>query len=357
MNTNQNINTETIEKLKRQLKNKIEQIDDATLLSRCLAVIDTAQVLSEESKEDDFDENESDELTADKIPFTQRHPKLLRRLAVCFVTLLLLGTGVYTLSDYFQKDTKKKHTIVTVAKKNETIEVNGYKFNMVQIEGGTFTMGATQEMVEYDYDNDETPTQQVTLSPYSIGETEVTQGLWYAVMGERPLNPDGDDHPMKEVSHDECLDFIAKLNKLTGRHFHLPTEAQWEFAARGGNQTHHYLFAGSNDIDEVAWYSANCWDMGKEDPNFGNHAVAMKKPNELGLYDMSGNVWEWCHGSYERFDKEPKTDPTLNEPSHGSFRCNRGGSWDYIATSARVSNRRNRTRDFRNFNLGLRLAE
>lgn len=355
MNNNPNINAETIEKLRRQLKNRIDQVDSAELLSRCMAVIDTAQVLSEEDQDDDF-EDESDELTKEKVPFRQRHPKLLRRLSATLLAILLLGACGYGLANLLRQE-EKEHTIVTVAKDYETIEVNGYKFNMVRIEGGTFWMGATKEMVEYDYDNDEAPAQQVTVSSYSIGETEVTQGLWFAVMGARPLSPDGDDHPMKEVSHDECLDFIAKLNRLTGRHFHLPTEAQWEFAARGGNYTHHYLFAGSNDIEEVAWYSGDCWDLGKEDPNFGNHAVAMKKPNELGLYDMSGNVWEWCHGSYERFDGKPKTDPTLNEPNHGSFRCNRGGSWDYIATSARVSNRRNRTRDFRNFNLGLRLAE
>jgi formylglycine-generating enzyme required for sulfatase activity len=226
---------------------------------------------------------------------------------------------------------------------------------MIKVEGGTFIMGASDDMD--DHDSDELPKQEVTLSSYSIGETEVTQGLWFAVMGERPASPDGDNHPMKGVSHDECMKFIAKLNQLTGRHFHLPTEAQWEFAARGGNQSHNYWFSGSNNIDEVAWYSVNSWDMGKGNPDFGNHPVGMKKPNELGIYDMSGNVWEWCLETFVRYDGKPKTDPGLNDSIQGSFRCNRGGSWDYIATSARVNNRRNRTRDFRNFNLGRRRAE
>lgn len=349
MNDKQNINAETLEKLRQQLVNRIESTDDPLLLSRCLAVMDTAQVLAEEEQ---LDVEEDEEETEDKIPF-YKTPVFRHRLFVGLATVLAVA-GVSWLV-YAIVNREEKHVLVTVAKNFETIEVNGYKFNMVKVKGGTFTMGASSDMD--DPDGDELPAHQVTVSDYSIGETEVTQGLWFAVMGVRPLTPDGDDHPMKEVSYDESVDFIAKLNKLTGRHFHLPTEAQWEFAARGGNDGRHTLYAGSNNIDEVAWYADNCWNMGRENPNFGNHAVGMKKPNELGIYDMSGNVWEWCYGSYERYDENPQTDPVLNEETHGSFRCNRGGSWDYIANSARVSNRRNRTRDFRNFNLGLRLAE
>ena len=354
MNDKKDINVEVLDKLRQQLISRIESTDDATLLSRCLAVMDTAQVLSQEeqekelSYEDDNDPNDYD------IDSKSRFHMPSRRQLALFTGVVLLACCGYWLVDYL-KNRKEEHVLVTVAKDFETIEVNGYKFNMVKVKGGTFTMGATDDMG--DYDNDERPPHQVTLTDYSIGETEVTQGLWFAVMGTRPMSPDGDNHPMKEVSYDESVDFIEKLNKMTGRHFHLPTEAQWEFAAKGGNQGRQTLYAGSNKFEEVGWCAENCWNLGKESPDFGNHAVGMKKPNELGIYDMSGNVWEWCHGSYERYTEAPQVNPVLNEKTQGAFRCNRGGSWDYVSKSARVCNRRNRTRDFRNFNLGLRLAE
>ena len=354
MNNKQNITPEMLEKLRQQLVNRIESTDDAALLSRCMALIDTAQMQTQEEQEEDLSEIDDDLVEVIDNPPSRRFQMRFPRQYAWIAALLLVAAGIFGLVRCLQNNKQERHQLVTVAKDYETIEVNGYHFNMVKVEGGTFLMGASKEMD--DFDNDELPAHEVTLSDYFIGETEVTQGLWFAVMGERPMEPDGDDHPMKDVSFDESVEFIAKLNKLTGRNFHLPTEAQWEFAARGGNQTHHYPFSGSDNIDEIAWYAENCWDLGKEDPNFGNHPVGMKKPNELGIYDMAGNVWEWCHGSYERYDSLPQTNPTLNEKPQGAFRCNRGGSWDYIATSARVSNRRNRTHDFRNFNLGLRLA-
>lgn len=352
MNDNMHVNSEVLHKLRQQLVSRIESTDDATLLSRCLAVMDTAQVLPQEEQEE-WAQEEDDNLE-DNTVSKSRFTLPVKRMAILLASLALLVGGGYLLVNSF-KNKKEEHVLVTVAKHYETINVNGYKFNMVKVKGGTFTMGPTND--KEDYDNDELPAHQVTVSDFSIGETEVTQGLWYAVMGVRPISPDGDNHPMKEVSFDECVDFINKLNKLTGRHFHLPTEAQWEFAAKGGNESRHTCFSGSNNIDEVAWHADNAWNKGRESKDFGNHAVGMKKPNELGIYDMSGNVWEWCHGSYERYDKKPKVDPALHDKVHGSFRCNRGGSWDYVAKSARVCNRRNRTRDFRNFNLGLRLAE
>ena len=353
MKDNMHVNAEVLDKLRQQLINRIESTDDATLLSRCLAVMDTAQVLSQEEQEEDWSHDEDDDLENDADSKSRFTLPVKRLLVLLSSVALLVGCG-YLLVSYF-KNKKEEHVLVTVAKDYETINVNGYKFNMVKVKGGTFLMGSTKDMEGYD--NDELPAHQVTVSDFSIGETEVTQGLWYAVMGVRPISPDGDDHPMKEVSFDESVDFIAKLNKLTGRHFHLPTEAQWEFAAKGGNLSRHTMFSGSDNIEDVAWHADNSWNKGRESKDFGNHAVGMKKPNELGLYDMSGNVWEWCHGSYERYDENPKVDPALNDPVQGSFRCNRGGSWDYVAKSARVNNRRNRTRDFRNFNLGLRLAE
>ncbi len=166
---------------------------------------------------------------------------------------------------------------------SQTFTVNGVSFKMIFVEGGTFTMGATAEL-ESDALGGEKPTHRVTLSSYMIGETEVTQELWQAVMGGNPSLHKGARNPVEWVSWNDCQEFIDKLNRLTGRKFGLPTEAQWEYAARGGNRSKGYKYSGSNNIDELAWY----------DGNSGTHLVATKKPNELGIYDMSGNLWEWC---------------------------------------------------------------
>ena len=158
--------------------------------------------------------------------------------------------------------------------------VNGVEFTMMPVEGGTFKMGN-----EYGED-DEMPVHEVKLHSFSIGQTEVTQELWEAVMGSDPSNWKGPKLPVEKVTKDDCLAFIAKLNQLTGLQFRLPTEAEWEFAARGGNQSKGYTYSGSNDLWEVAWFSSNS--------DRKTHEVAMMAPNRLGIYDMSGNVWEWC---------------------------------------------------------------
>ena len=228
----------------------------------------------------------------------------------------------------------------------QTYTVNGVSFKMVAVEGGTFTMGATAEQGSDAY-SDEMPTHQVTLSSYSIGQTEVTQELWLAVMGSNPSNIVGDlQRPVETVSWDDCQTFITKLNQMTGKTFRLPTEAEWEYAARGGNRSQGYKYAGSNIIDDVAWYTSNCDET--------THPVATKAPNELGLFDMSGNVWEWCQDCYAPYSSDAQTNPT--GPYSGSDRVFRGGCWLSRAGDCRVSYRCNYRPTTAGSDLGLRLA-
>lgn len=230
-----------------------------------------------------------------------------------------------------------------VDQSTRTFTANGVSFKMIRVDGGTFTMGATSEH-DSDANGKEKPAHQVTLSSYYIGETEVTQELWQAVMGSNPSYFSGSRKPVEEVSWDDCQEFIRKLNSLTGQSFRLPTEAEWEFAARGGNKSRGY--AGSNTIDNVAWY----W----ENSNSQTHNVANKTANELGLYDMSGNVWEWCQDWYGSYTSSSQTNPT--GPLSGSRRVRRGGSWFDSAGRCRVSYRSYFTPADGSGDLGLRLA-
>ena len=223
--------------------------------------------------------------------------------------------------------------------------VNGVSFDMVRVEGGTFRMGATSEQEDEAYSN-EKPVHSVTLSSYYIGKTEVTQALWQAVMGSNPSNFKGSNLPVECVSWNDCQEFIKKLNRLTGRNFRLPTEAEWEFACRGGNNSCGYKYSGSNKLGSVAWYIGN--SGGK------THPVGTKAPNELGIYDMSGNVWEWCSDWYADYTSYSQTNPT--GPQSGSYRVIRGGCWSNGARGCRSSIRTDNYPTIRYFGLGLRLA-
>ena len=212
---------------------------------------------------------------------------------------------------------------------NQTFNVNGVSFTMIAVEGGTFQMGATSEQGS-DAESDESPVHDVTLSSYYIGETEVTQELWEAVMGSNPSYYSGyPQRPVEYVSWNDCQEFITKLNQLTGKNFRLPTEAEWEYAARGGNMSKGYKYSGSNTIDNVAWYASNSSSR--------THDVKTKQANELGIYDMSGNVWEWCQDWYGSYSSGSQTNPT--GPSSGPSRVIRGGGWGNDAGICRVSNR------------------
>lgn len=228
----------------------------------------------------------------------------------------------------------------------ETINVNGVKFQMVKIQGGTFQMGATSEQGN-DVSINEKPIHSVTLSDYHIGQTQVTQELWQAVMGSNPSEFKGDSQcPVENVSWNDCMEFIAKLNRLTGKNFRLPTEAEWEYAARGGSKSRGYKYSGNNNPDLVAWYDGNSINK--------THPVAQKQANELGLYDMSGNVWEWCSDWYGEYTNEVQTNPT--GPITGTDYVQRGGSWENGSIGVRVSRRSPGTPALRGCYYGLRLA-
>ena len=243
--------------------------------------------------------------------------------------------------------------------RNGLFAINGVSFKMVKVEGGTFWMGANNgyrglfrsrdtSMQNYDKDagDNEKPVHQVTLSDYYIGETEVTQELWEAVMGSNPSLFKGSTNPVEQVSWDDCKEFISRLNRLTGQNFRMPTEAEWEYAARGGRKSQGYKCSGSNIPGDVAWYDGNSGSK--------THPVKTKNANELGLYDMSGNVWEWCQDWYGSYSGSSQTNP--KGPSAGSYRVGRGGSWGYDARGCRVSNRGNDPPGVRNRNIGFRLA-
>lgn len=226
---------------------------------------------------------------------------------------------------------------------NITETVNGISFDMIAVEGGAFIMGSTEKKY---YDSSDEYKHKVTLSRFFIGKTVVTQNLWKAVMGNNPSKFKGENLPVEEVSWNDCQQFIQKLNQLTNKKFSLPTEAQWEFAARGGSKSQGFSYAGSNNINEVAWHFGNS--------EYKTHPVGEKQANELGLYDMSGNVWEWCQDRYGRYSDKDMIDP-LGSLS-GAERVIRGGSCCGNACYSKVTYRNYKTHEYKHYNTGFRLA-
>ena len=254
-------------------------------------------------------------------------------------TASLLGVLTTNASSSVASGASSSGNTITIPVKD------GISIDMVRVEAGTFTMGATAEMK--DPWNVEKPTHQVTLTnDYYMGKYEVTQALWQAVMGNNPSNYKGDNLPVECVSWDDCQKFISELNRITGKTFRIPTEAEWEYAARGGKKSRGYQYSGSNNLSDVAWYSDN---SGKK-----THAVGTKQPNELGIYDMSGNVEEWCQDWYDNYSSSSQTNPT--GANSGYVRVIRGECWASYAWRCRSS--------FRNYGapgedaagLGLRLV-
>jgi len=234
-------------------------------------------------------------------------------------------------------------TVNRFANYSET--TNNLNIQMIAVQGGTFTMGCTSEQGN-DCKDDEKPAHRVTVGDFYIGKYEVTQAQWRAVMGNKPSYFNGDNSPVENVSWNDVQDFIRKLNASTGKQYRLPTEAEWEFATRGGNSSRGTRYSGSNTVDNVAWYYVNSGGT--------THPVGTKSANDLGIYDMSGNVWEWCSDWYGSYSSNAQTNP--QGPSSGSYRVLRGGSWNFIARYTRVSYRFNSTPDRRISSTGFRLA-
>lgn len=266
------------------------------------------------------------------------------------------------------KDNKKNETINDFdinwtgdLGKTEKDAIRNMITNMVKVDGGTFFMGAQKDSVEY-YNYDETalpneaPVHEVTVSDFYINKYEVTQDLWEAVMGATPNDENdmqwekefgkGDKYPAYRISFKEVETFIGKLNEYTGLNFALPTEAQWEYAAKGGTSTSYSLYAGGGNVLEVAWIDSN---------STMNSEVGMKLPNALGLYDMSGNVWEMCQDWFYEYTEEAVTDP-VGEAYNQGYKVFRGGSWNTNAQQARVTTRYQQGIHYRDYNTGFRLA-
>ena len=234
-----------------------------------------------------------------------------------------------------------------------SVDVNGISIDLVLVEGGTFTMGATPALIELApcYD-DELPAHEVTLSNYYIAQFETTQALWVEIMGSNPSQMvKNNDYPVDGMSHTQCLEFIKKLNERTGMEFNLPTEAQWEYAARGGNKSKGYLYSGSNNATEIGWVMENMTDIGQ-------HPGGEKAPNELGIYDMTGNLMEWCLDFYAPYSAEAQTNPIVTEPIDSGKSCvTRGGSyWDESKTWCRNTKRGRYVESHMQMDLGFRLV-
>ncbi len=269
----------------------------------------------------------------------------------------LLGLLAMGLLASCNKEEKAYEPIEPELQEDYTETAFGMNLEMVYVKGGEFTMGLTKEQGWNDLPDSTIKklTRKTKLDSYHIGKYEVTQAQWKAVMGTDPSYFKGDNLPVEQVSWAEAQEFCKKLSEKTGKKYVLPTEAQWEYAARGGVHKTKTKYAGSNDIEAAAWYRENSYDLGYSHPDYGTHPVGTKKANALSLYDMSGNVWEWCSDWYmDGYDKADDLNP--QGPAGGAYRVVRGGCWIYNAGYCRVSARLNVDPDFRNADLGFRVA-
>ena len=222
------------------------------------------------------------------------------------------------------------------------------EIEMVFVQGGTFLMGCTEEQGS-DCHTSETPVHEATVSSFYIGKYVITQAQWKAIMGDNPSHFKGDSLPVEQVSWNDAQKFLRRLNTATGKEYRLPTEAEWEYACRGGLQSGHYKYSGSNNLDDVAWYEENSDSI--------THPVGKKMPNELGIYDMSGNVWEWCYERALLYPGHWKYNflSSLSERTYNHRRF-RGGSFKNPSERCRVFTRAGMEPETRNMRIGFRVV-
>ena len=357
---------QTEEKILKNLPKGISDSVKKTILSsmkmqkeeRCPSVSIMLADLSASSVENA--QNEQNENLTKKSNVTQvikkTHKKHSMRIAWSVAGIIglvaVVWMAIMVFRDILPLSKKKAKNVEVKSDKSQSfneelaIPVNSNVYvELVKVEAGSFNMGATPEMENPD--EFEKPVHRVTLTNnYYIGKYEVTQALWQAVMGSNPSCFKGDDLPVEAVTWNDCQDFISKLNAMTGKRFRLPSEAEWEYAARGGNKSRGYQYSGSNTIGDVAWYYGNSSSM--------THAVGTKQPNELGLYDMTGNVYEMCQDRSGSYSGSPQTNPT--GAVSGTYRVYRGGSCCFSAWKCRTSCRENNDPDDCDDCLGLRLV-
>jgi len=255
---------------------------------------------------------------------------------MCYANIELSGAGNTATCEYC--GTKVVYTDDKVGGAVEAVKKAKIETEMVLVRGGTFTREVPRLFSK--------KTFNVAVSDFYIGKYVVPQKLWVQVMGGNPSKFKGDNLPVEQVSWNDAQEFIAKLNSMTGKQYRLPTEAEWEYAARGGERSHGYMYAGSNNLDDVAWHTGNSGSK--------TRPVGVKAPNELGIYDMSGNVFELCgdwSGKYRLVDETNPKGPDL-----GSTRVMRGGCWLIDAEGCRVSFRGAHVPDYRYYYVGFRLA-
>ena len=267
-----------------------------------------------------------------------------------FLTLLdndectrLVSQNIKDRSEPSLKPQVKEDVTISSDNIGTVITIKGVQFKMTNVKGGTLHMEERKGFLASLFDQ---PSQDVELSDYEIGQTTVTQSLWNAVMGSEsnPSSYSGADHPVDSINYYEAIKFIKKLNELTGLSFSLPTEAQWEYAAKGGSKSRGYLYSGSNEVKDVAWINSS----------EGTYPVAQKKPNELGIYDMSGNVEEWCYDWYREYNHTFKKD--YAGPKAGEKKILRGGSFCHSKSVAEVSYRQSANPGLKDAKIGFRLA-
>lgn len=262
-----------------------------------------------------------------------------RRFLSLIVATICAGTiAVCAPSNHVESvsdDTPQSRITITVAP--------GVEIEMVYIPGGTYTMGASAEHDDYAM-RDEYPPHQVTLSGYYIATTECTQQLWNTIMRENPSSLKGESLPVTNVNVYDCDEFIAELSARTHYRFVLPTEAQWEYAARGAAYSCSTLYSGNSNIELVAWF-----DFNASQP----HTVASRQPNEIGLYDMSGNVYEICGDEFKEYTAQAVTDPQVSGSWQQIFR---GGAYNSNPTDCRTSARAYAPSDFSADFIGFRLV-